>query len=81
MMMGHSMVAGADAEVDVAEAESHEAEDDEAEGEQIARVELVGEKADKRHGDDGADTSRGHDDAGGESGIAEQLLIEEGKNA
>jgi len=68
---------GADAEVDVAEGERHESEDDEAEGEQVARVHLVGEHADDGHGHDGAESARANDDAGGEGGVAEQLLIVE----
>src|SRR6185437_7861706 len=67
----------ADGEADIAEGERHGAEDDEAEGEQVAGVPLVGEITDDGHGNDGAESARADDHAGGKSGVAEHLLIKE----
>src|ERR1039458_6552047 len=68
---------GGDVEVDAAEVERGEAEDSESEGEQVARVDLVGEIADDGHAADGADAAGRDHQAGSEGSVAEQLLIEE----
>ena len=74
---GDEQGGGGDGEGDVAEVESGEAEDGESEGEEIARIDAVGEVADGWQSADGSQASRGDHQAGGEGGVSEQLLIEE----
>ena len=80
MRMGIRRVVGERVEGYVAEVKGGEAEGAEAEGEKPAGVHFVGEEADDGHSADGSDAARCDDEAGGEGGVAEQLLIEEGQD-
>ena len=77
---GQEQGGGGDGEGDVAEVESGEAEDGESEGEEIAGVNPVGEVSDGGQSADGSEAARGDNQTGSECGVAEEFLVEEGKN-
>ena len=66
-------------EGDGPEVEGGESEDEEPEGEEVAGVGLVRQITDDGHSADGSEAPRRDDETGGEGGVAEQLLIEEGR--
>src|ERR1017187_2340962 len=77
---GQKQRGGGDGESHVAKVEGGEAEDAESETEEITRIDLVGEISDDRHAADGADTTWGDDQSGGEGGVSQQFLEEEGQH-
>ena len=74
---GNQQRVGADVEVDRAEDERADAEADESGAEQLAIVDAGAEDADDRRADERADAARADDEAGGEGGVAEDLLVVE----
>ena len=77
---GNEQRVGADVEVDGAEDERADAEAEEAGAEQLAVVDAGAEEADDRRADERADAARADDQAGGEGGVAENLLVVEGQD-
>ena len=77
MRMGSSSVYGPMSRLTVPKIERADAEADEADGEQIAIVDAGAKDADDGRAEDGSDAARADDEAGGEGGVAEDLLVEE----
>ena len=74
---GNEQRVRADVEIDVAEDEGADGEAEEAGAEQLAVVDAGAENADDGRADEGADAARADDQAGGEGGVAENLLVVE----
>src|SRR5208337_978217 len=65
-----------DVKVSLTEAEAADAEHQEAAGGEPSIVNLSGQNADDRHGQDGTDTTRAHGPARRRCGVVQQFLIE-----
>ena len=61
-------------QIEPRELKEREGTNDHAEREQFARIEFRHDEADDGHGDEGAQSARGHGNAGAQGGITEQSL-------